>query len=233
MCQAVLIYSVLPASDLHFTDKKVRLGEKATHLQWKEQNLNLTKTFSGQAPNPDWALARHPPFFQPAHSRLHSPVAHKQGPAPGFTALTETWLFLSVSPGVNLKTKPRPSAHPDAPPPGAATQGNFPALTLLFPGQAASGQRSAVRSSDPASPVLRCAPLAPTPGLPSSLSASIDSCCLLISRLSHTASFTPFIPAPYSAPTFCPGALSLAPRSLSQYCSPLPTLAFSKPAFAF
>lgn len=135
-------------------------------------------------------MTHHSPLFEPSHSLLHTPVAPKQRTSPGLTALRDP----SVSPGLDLKSKPGLQAHPDAPPPWAATQGNFPELTLLFPGHAASGQRSVVRSSD-------CLLLhSPFRGLPDSLSASIDSCCLLISRLSHTASSSPFIPAPTRLP---------------------------------
>ena len=87
---------------------------------------------------------------------------------------------LTSSPSLDSRhvlTTPPPSPHPYA-----ATQRNFPELTLLFPGHAASGQRSAVRSSDPASPALpfsRPAPAGFQPQLTPAVFSSPGSLTLL------------------------------------------------------
>lgn len=84
------------------------------------------------------------PLFKRPHGVLPMPVEPKQSTSPGLSAFTETRIPLSASPGLDLKSKPRDSRLVlTLQPRWAAAQRNFPELTLLFPGHAASGQRSA------------------------------------------------------------------------------------------
>lgn len=83
------------------------------------------------------------PLPRPPCSPPRRPAAPKQSTSPGIMGLSETRVPLSVSPGLDLKSKPRLQAHP-------AT----PSHPLPFPGRTASGQWSAVRSSDPSPAAL-------------------------------------------------------------------------------
>lgn len=222
LCQALCFNFFLLVSsgsrDCHLTERRGR--HRGTR---RNATQGSSSSRPGFVPSP-----RSQPLFSRAlveccACQWHPSRARLQASLP-FQKHGSFCLFLqaftsSPSPGLQACADSRPH--------WAATQRNFPELTLLFPECTASGRRSVAGplTRQAALPCSRAAPAVTQPQLTPAVFSSPGS----LRRLPLPLSSLPPTRLPHPAL----GALSLAPRSLSGYCSPLPALAFSRPTFAF